>query len=145
MQDIVDKNRCKTLLIKTEYSEIIRESWTNGLQTTLMVGQNIQISLNGYVRLISMVGYILVVGNIFTTAGQKRVVISVAGCTHSCSKGTHNIRPHSFFFWGHKNCSRATCGSSFFFFFLGPLEFAYEQHAGRRLPTPVLYDVVTAS
>ena len=34
-----------------------------------------------------------VVGNLFTTAGQKRVVIFVAGHIHNSSKGTHNIHP----------------------------------------------------
>ena len=38
------------------------------------------------------------VGNLFTTAGRKRVVILVAGRTHNSFKGTHDI--NQYFFWG---------------------------------------------
>ena len=35
-----------------------------------------------------------VVGNLFTTTGQKTVAIFVAGHTHNSNKGTHNIDPY---------------------------------------------------
>ena len=52
-----------------------------------------------------------VVGNLFTTAGRKRVAISVAGLTNNSSEGAHNINPYHYFFLlgpggPHKNCSR---------------------------------------
>ena len=53
---------------------------------------------------------VLLMGNLFTTAGRKRVVIFVVGRTNNSSKGTHNINLFYFIFfclWGpdglHKN------------------------------------------
>ena len=40
---------------------------------------------------------ISVAGKLFTTAGRKRVVIFVAGRTHSSSKGISNIHPYHFY------------------------------------------------
>ena len=54
--------------------------------------------------------YIAVVGNLFTTAGRKRVVILVAGRTHNSSKGTHDVRQCYFFFeGGHLNMKVTVC------------------------------------
>ena len=38
-----------------------------------------------------------VVSNLFTTAGRKRVAISVAGHTNKSSKGAHYIHPNDYF------------------------------------------------